>query len=131
VLGVRLLGHIWAAPTTLVGLLVTLFGARFLRLASDTLLFVARPGSAVAWFFKARGVVAFTLGAVIVFVDEAHAASPRLLAHERRHTLQALWLGPLFLPVYGLCSLWAWARGRAAYADNALEVDARSAESRL
>ena len=63
-----------------------------------------------------------TLGHVVLCVDEIDEAMWR---HELAHVAQYERLGALFLPAYGLASLWALARGRDVYRDNLLEVRAR------
>ncbi len=120
----RVLGHIWAAPVTLAGLLFVCLG-RARRLTGTV--YVATPGTVLAAFFTRYGVAAFTWGAVICFGAERYV-TPTRLTHERRHTTQAMCFGPLLPLAYGLCSLWALLHGRDAYRDNALEVDARGAE---
>jgi len=44
--------------------------------------------------------------------------------HECVHVAQYERWGPLFVPVYFLCSLWAWLTGRRAYRDNPFEREA-------
>jgi hypothetical protein len=61
---------------------------------------------------------AMTLGHVVLCVD---AIDDGCLAHELNHVRQYERLGPFFLPAYGLASLWAAARGRHYYRDNAFE----------
>jgi len=110
-LALLVLGMLWTAPNTLVGLIVGLaalpFGARG----------AWRPGELAMVF---QGVPwgpggALTLGNVILHTGRelatpcstyAHRAgecseAPILLAdHERAHVLQYMALGPLFLPLY-------------------------------
>ncbi|NUS37811.1 MAG: hypothetical protein HOQ02_02130 [Lysobacter sp.] len=107
-------GVLWAAPNTLLGLVAGLvalpFGAR-LHWRSGELALVFQhypwgPGGAL------------TLGNVILHTGDrldvacrtyAHHAglveeAPiSLAAHERAHVLQAMALGPMFLPLYLLC----------------------------
>jgi len=108
------LGALWALPNTLLGLLLGLpalaFGAR-LRLGEGALVFVRYP-----W----GPGVALALGNTILCKDpsldgrcityaERHGLAPRSGAtlrlgdHERAHVLQAMALGPFFLPLYFLC----------------------------
>lgn len=57
----------------------------------------------------------------------------RTLQHEYRHCMQQLLFGPLFYPVYALCSVAIWVYSSAvdddyhAYLDNPFERDARRA----
>lgn len=60
-----------------------------------------------------------------VFARDA-AALERTLPHELVHVHQALQWGPLFPLAYVLCSVWAWARGGCAYADNYFERQANT-----
>ncbi len=54
---------------------------------------------------------AFTVGNVVLVRDRAiHERRPRLLVHEARHATQWAWcLGPVFLMLYAVASLWSWA----------------------
>lgn len=110
----RWLGVAWAAPNTVVGLLLGLagipWGARWHW----------RPGDLAVvfhlWPWGPGGAI--TLGNVILHTGDtldspcltyAHRAGlchdrPVILAdHERAHVLQYMVLGPLFLPVYLAC----------------------------
>lgn len=60
-----------------------------------------------------------------VFARDA-AALERTLPHELVHVHQALQWGALFPLAYVLCSVWAWARGGCAYADNYFERQANT-----
>lgn len=44
--------------------------------------------------------------------------------HEMVHVRQYERWGPLFLPAYGIGSLWAWCRGKHPYYDNPFEREA-------
>ncbi|HSR64790.1 MAG TPA: hypothetical protein VLM17_04180 [Xanthomonadaceae bacterium] len=108
------LGVAWAAPNTLLGLLAGLaalpFGARpHWRPRELALVFQCYPWGPGG---------ALTLGNVILHTGDhldvscvtyAHRAGLgeeppiRLAAHERAHVLQAMVLGPLFLPLYLAC----------------------------
>jgi len=110
----RVLGAIWTAPNTLIGLLAGLtavpFGARPRWRGGDLALvfhgYPLGPGGAM------------TLGNVILHTGHdldvrvctyahragrAREAEVRLCDHERAHVLQYMALGPLFLPLYLLC----------------------------
>lgn len=107
-------GAVWAMPNTLLGLLAGLVGLPF--------------GARLRWRPRELALVfqhypwgpggALTLGNVILHTGErldvtcatyAHRAglgaeTPiSLAAHERAHVLQAMALGPLFLPLYLAC----------------------------
>ena len=106
------LGYVWTSPNTLLGLAIGLAGMAF----------GARPyfaEGAVAFRNFPRASGAMVLGSVILHgstrldaMVPTYAArcgkAPReecvrLGAHEHAHVLQYLVLGPLFLPLYGLC----------------------------
>lgn len=106
-------GHVWTAPNTLLGLVAGLLGVPFgARLY--------RCDGALAFRHMPRFFGALTLGGVILHAGlsldivvptyaarlrpAARAGRVRLGDHERAHVQQYLVLGPLFLPVYFICS---------------------------
>jgi hypothetical protein len=117
----------WAAPCSLVGLLLALgplaFGARATW---------NRGALEVAWRSRLldcgrrardlpfRGIV---FGHVILAVT--HEELVRIGAHERVHVAQYERWGVFFLLAYPLSSLYQRLRGRRPYWDNAFEVQAR------
>jgi hypothetical protein len=117
--------YLWAAPTTLVGLLMALLalatGGRARRVrgvlecwgGAPRFLLARRP-------FRAS---ALTLGHVIV--GESAGALDRLRGHELAHVRQAERWGPLFIPAYLAAALWALLRGRHPYYENPFEIEAR------
>ena len=119
------LPYIWAAPTTALGALVLLIGARraHLRVVDGVL---EAHGPALAWMLAhltlQSGVSAMTLGHVVVARDARALEATR--AHERVHVRQCERWGPLFVPAYLTASLVAVLRGRHFYFDNAFEVEA-------
>jgi len=124
----RFAGILWASPNSLLGLLigaVGLLGGGRVRWRDGCLEFW---GGGVTWFLQRMPVspAAMTLGHVIL------GLSPEMLSraaeHERVHVRQYERWGPLFLPAYGLCSLWVWCRGGNAYMDNPFEVEAYTRE---
>ena len=121
----KILGYIWAAPLSLLGLLVAYVGGARYRERQGALLFVARTGWPLAWFFRSFSVVAFTWGWVVVFRDPRALQNGRTLRHEMEHVRQAGLYGPFFPIAYGLASAWAAAHGQRPYADNFFEVQAR------
>ena len=123
----RALGYIWAAPLSLLGLLVAYVGGARYKANQGALLFVARTGWPLAWFFRTFSVIAFTWGWVVVFRDPKALQNGRTLRHELEHVRQAGLYGPFFPAAYLLASAWAWIHGRSAYADNHFEVQARMA----
>lgn len=71
---------------------------------------------------------ATTIGDVVfLFLSDEHLdRRPQLLDHEAMHAGQwAVWLGPIgFLPAYGACSVYSWARTGKPALRNRFEVRA-------
>jgi hypothetical protein len=121
---------LWAAPNSLLGLLLGLVwwltGAGAQRVDGVLeLVLPDAPASARPTRWRLP-FAAITLGHVVLAVDarEMH----RWRAHERVHVAQYERWGPLFLAAYLGSSLWQWLQGRRAYWDNRFEVEARRAE---
>ena len=118
---------LWAAPCSLLGLVVALpvllLGGRArwvegaLEVCHRATLATCGPRLRRLPF---RGIV---FGHVILAVtaEELRHIGP----HERVHVEQYGRWGALFLPAYGLSSLWQLLRGRDPYWHNHFEVDAR------
>jgi hypothetical protein len=116
----RGLRYLWAAPWSVVGLVLSLF-FRSKRVIKGVLL--AEGASwprRLGWHYRA-----ITLGHVILCVDEADEG---LLDHELVHVRQYEKWGPFFIPAYLIGSAQAKLGGRRAYADNPFEIAARSIE---
>lgn len=137
-LGPRLVGRtalwLWALPLTLCGLPLWL-GMRIfksnkalaqLNIARAAPVFVAY-GAPAAWLLKHHPYGEMDAVAVgcCVFARDAQALR-RTLAHELVHVEQALRWGLFFPLAYMLCSAWAAAHGRNAYADNYFERQANA-----
>ncbi|WP_232411040.1 hypothetical protein [Methylophilus sp. 5] len=124
----RLLCYSWAAPTSLLGLLLASLllasGARARRV--DGVLEVSGGWLANA-LTQLSGFAALTLGHVVL----GHSADclHRLRSHEHVHVRQAERWGIFFAPAYLLAGLWQWLRGRHAYYDNPFELEAFAVES--
>jgi hypothetical protein len=113
----RWLRVLWASPASLLGLLLAPFFRR--RTATEGVLLC----EGAAWPRRLGfGYRAMTLGHVVLCVDDMDEVVWR---HELEHVAQYERLGVLFLPAYGLASLWALARGRDLYRDNVFEAEAR------
>lgn len=115
-------GYLWAAPCSLLGLLLAapllLAGGSARR--QQGALEVAVPG----WRWLRRlPFAAITVGHVIIGQD--HALLAALRAHEQVHVRQFQRWGVLLLLAYPAASLWQWLRGRRPYWDNPFEVQAR------
>jgi len=113
-LAARALGMLWTSPNTLIGLVAGIAGIAFGAHAH-----VSRRDFAIVfhgWPWGPGG--ALTLGNVILHTGDTldstcvtyahragHGEEPTILLadHERAHVYQYMALGPLFLPLYGLC----------------------------
>ncbi len=134
------LQYIWAAPASLVGLLLaaSLLAGRGLGRGLDRgqarwhsgVLEVA--GGFPGWLLSRRlpfsgPVAAITFGHVVLACSpEALAATRR---HERVHVAQYERWGGLFFLAYPLASLYAWIRGKHPYLDNVFEIKARGGKA--
>ena len=126
----RLLAYLWAAPNSLLGLLLGLAG----RLGGGGIQLrdgiVEIDGAWLRWLLKRAptppaGVAALTLGHVVL--GRSPQCLERCRAHERVHVRQYERWGLLFLPAYAVSSLWQWLRGRDPYRDNHFEREAYAA----
>ena len=103
------IGYLWAAPTTAAGLLFLLpmwaLGQVAPRRWSDGVWEWSVVFGSRFWRrYTQRGWAGTTLGFCVMYSPgKEHVRSVAI--HERRHVWQALWLGPLFFPVYGLLFL--------------------------
>lgn len=122
-----LLRYLWAAPVTLLGLLLTLFarasGGRS-RLVSGV---IETEGGLLAWLLPRIGIgmtpAAITLGHVVLAIDAD--VLHRTREHERVHVRQTEQWGILFPVAYLVASLIALVGGRDPYRDNRFEREAR------
>ena len=122
----RLARYFWAAPYSLVGLLLgvvaVLLGATGRR-ASGALEFGGGGlGRLLRWLPSQLSFSAITFGHVILGVD--HATLAQMRAHEQVHVRQYERWGPLYVPAYLLSSLVELLRGRNPYRDNYFERQA-------
>jgi len=119
-----LLGSVWTLPNTVLGLTAWLLlfplGARC-RLVRGVFEIEGRP---IRLLLKScfGGAMGVTFGQTVLSWSEATHRVAR--DHERVHVRQYLVWGPLFLPAYGLASLWVWLRGGNPYYDNPFERQA-------
>lgn len=127
-----LIGYIWAAPTTAIGLVMMLGGLWRVRVRVVDGVLEAH-GPALAWLLRhltlmPEGAAAMTFGHVVIARDRQSLESTR--AHERVHVRQCERWGALFVPAYLAASLWALLRGGDLYFDNWFEVEAFQRERR-
>jgi hypothetical protein len=114
-------GFLWTLPNTIIGLLLGLLTFQRPRLAGGALLFDHRARG-VTVLLRKIGRSAMTIGFVILGTRPVEG---RLLVHEKHHILQYMWLGPLFLPVYGVLAL------RYGYKRHPFELAAKRASGEL
>lgn len=130
------LGWFWAAPFSILGLLIGLL--------TGSLPYTTRGGAVICrmskfllWFFpKDFHVAAFTWGWVIFTRRDLEDRKPsmngatdrRLVRHEMEHVRQAMRWGPLFPLLYLGSMAVAEAQGKRPYADCYFERAARRAE---
>jgi hypothetical protein len=111
------LKRVWAAPASLIGLVLAPFFARRSVTRGVLLCEGARWPRRLGWRYRA---IAF--GHVVLSVDEL---DPKTLDHELAHVVQYERWGVFLPPAYVIASLWARARGGHHYRDNHFEVAAR------
>ncbi len=118
--------YAWAAPASLVGLLLAapalVAGARLRRI--DGTLEVG-GGRLPGWLQRLPGsvdIAAITFGHIILGRDTD--TLERCRRHERVHVRQYERWGVLFFPLYLGSSAWQWLRGRDPYWHNRFEVEA-------
>ena len=111
---------VWAAPWSLVGLVLALFFDR--RSVRSGVLWCegARWPRRLGWRYRA-----ITFGHVVLSVDHV---DDRLENHELEHVRQYERWGLLFVPAYLAGAVTAASRGGHPYRDNPFEAAARGAE---
>jgi hypothetical protein len=113
----RLARYLWAAPASLVGLVLAPFFDRR-RIENGILLCEgARWPRRLGWRFSA-----ITFGHVVL---STVPADEDLMEHEAVHVGQYERWGVFLLPAYLVASIWVRLRGRRAYWDNPFEKAAR------
>lgn len=122
------MSYIWAAPVSLLGLLLAapVIASRGHAHWHDGVLEVAGglPGWLLSRDLPVSGPVqAITFGHVVLACSVADLNATR--RHERVHVEQYARWGALFLIAYPLASFLAWLRHRHPYRDNVFEIEAR------
>jgi hypothetical protein len=114
----RAAAMVWAAPLTVVGLLMAAAAGRRPRWSPEHRCWVVdavRGPSGVA--LRTVGAEANAIGQIVL--SRSGTSTPSLLAHEAVHVRQAERLGPLLFPLY------LWLGARFGYRDHPLERAAR------
>ncbi len=128
----KLIAYAWAAPNTLLGILLGLvmivFGGRvhFMDGAAEF------HGGWVGNFFATRPRP-FCFGAITVghvILGTCHNELNALRAHEHVHVRQYERWGVFFLPAYALSSLWEVSNGRNGYWNNCFERQAYAEDAK-
>lgn len=133
--GGTLLGMLWAAPLTIVGLLfalpVVLLRGHAQLVRGHTIALLVRGPFADRLLTRHPfgSMNAMALGHVVI--AEHQGLSSRVLIHELAHVRQAARWGIVFPFAYLASSAWAALRGRDAYWHNRFEIAARKAEKRI
>ena len=113
----RALRVLWAAPWSLLGLLLAPFFKKR-RVVNGVLLCEgASWPRRLGWRYRA-----ITFGHVVLSIDELDEPT---LVHEIAHVRQYERFGPLFIPAYLVAAAFTRLRGRHHYRDNPFEVAAR------
>ena len=120
------LAYLWAAPTTVLGLLASLLAWPRGRICLVDGVIEAR-GPLLAWVLRhlvplPGGAAAITLGHVVLGRDQPTLDQTR--GHERVHVRQYERWGPFLVPAYLVASLWVAVRGGHPYLDNPFERQA-------
>ena len=122
----RPLAYLWASPNTALGLLIGIIGlaggARVSVVCGNIEFCGGWLRYAGTWSFISHRMSAITLGHVILDVSQEVLAELR--DHENAHVRQYERWGPLFVPAYGLSSLWQAICGRDPYMENHFERQA-------
>jgi hypothetical protein len=115
---------VWAAPWTMLGLLIGTIGVLSGGKARRRGRVLEFHGGFVAWLLRhlPQNPMAMTLGHVVIGRTEAALDISR--EHERVHVRQYERWGPAFVPAYLLCSLFCLLAGKDYYRDNPFEREA-------
>lgn len=119
----RLIGYMWAAPVTAVGLVLAIAAKGSGGALQCRCGVVEAWGGLAGWLLRGGllwdGGAAMTLGHVILARDQ-HCLN-RSRDHELAHVRQFERWGPLLLPTYWLIKLWLRSRGYDPYLDHPFE----------
>ncbi len=128
----KLLAYAWAAPNTVLGILLGLvilgLGGKMRVVSGVTEFHGGKAGRFLASRPHPFCFGAMTLGHVIL--GTCHRELAALRAHEHVHVRQYERWGMFFLPAYALSSLWEVSHGRRGYRNNFFERQAYAAEDK-
>lgn len=122
----KMLRVFWAAPNTLLGLLIGLVGLCGGGRVQWRGGCVEFHSGVVGWLIRhtplGESTLALTLGHAIL--GQTSATLDLARDHEHIHVRQYERWGPFFLGAYFGSSLWLWLTGKRPYRDNPFEVEA-------
>jgi hypothetical protein len=126
----RWLARLWAAPCSLIGLLLGLLltplGTRWAVHQGVLEIALAPRAHKPARRTQTWRFSAITLGHVVL--GQSSQALHQLRRHEHAHVVQYERWGVMFFVAYPMSSLLQWAKGKRPYLDNSFEIQAREAE---
>ncbi len=111
----KILGFLWALPNTIIGFVIGISGLLIDRITKRHKAKIRFAGG-ICLFERSPAIVqnsALSLGFAHIYAREADEIlnGCPCKTHEDQHTIQAMVLGPFFLPIYVLCGLIALCRG--------------------
>jgi hypothetical protein len=115
----RLLKYAWVAPTTAVGLIVSIPLCGHWRVVDGV---IEAWGPLYSWWFRKTHFNGTTFGHIILAPNRDNLDRIRL--HEHVHVKQAEQWGPFYIPAYLINGLIAVIKGGNFYWDNHFEVEA-------
>ncbi|MES2464483.1 MAG: hypothetical protein V4671_28310, partial [Armatimonadota bacterium] len=96
----RLLGHIWTLPNTVIAIAFGFGGRYFWDPANEVVVIV---GGWVPRIFVRLGYAGMSIGDVILGGEDLRISQPGIYRHELVHTTQSRLFGPFYLPLTLLC----------------------------
>lgn len=122
----RLAGYAWAAPVSLLGVLMALLARSSGGMWRRHEGVLEAAGGWTGWLLQHAlpgfPIAAITLGHVVLARNDEWLTRTR--RHERVHVAQYTRWGLLFPLAYVIASLLAWLAGRPAYRGNCFEIEA-------
>jgi hypothetical protein len=96
----RLLGHLWTLPNSVIALLFGL-GGRYVWDAENEVVVIV--GGWVPAIFTRLGYAGMSVGDVVLGAEDLRVRHERIYRHELVHTTQSRLFGPLYLPLTIAC----------------------------
>lgn len=92
----RLIGHLWALPNTLIALTFGMGGT--FTLDRENRVLIAEKGW-MACIIRRNGYAGMCVGDVVICAYDLRRDHPRIYRHELVHATQSRMLGPFYLPL--------------------------------